>query len=179
MYSVFFALPELAMAEQQNQAVFREVQRWSPAVRSLLVLLVLATAAGTAVAYIVAERGSPGTAWPFVAIAAKVVGLLAVAVLLWTFRLETVVRRAGLYIRCTPFHRRWRQFAAQELSECYARTYRPILEYGGWGIRWGWKGRAYNVSGHEGVQLVLKNGKRLLVGSQRSHELETAVRSIL
>lgn len=167
------------MAEPQNQIVFREVQRWSPAVRSLLVLLVLATAAGIAVASIVTGRGSLGTAWPVVAIAAEVVGLLAVAVLLWTFRLETVVRPAGLYIRYVPFHLHWRQFAAQDLSECYARTYRPILEYGGWGIRCGWKGRAYNVSGHEGVQLVFKNGKRLLIGSQRSHELDRAIRSIL
>ena len=167
------------MAEQQNQAVFREVQRWSPVVRSLLVVLVLATAAGTAVAYLVAEGGSPRTGWPFVTIAAQAVALLGVAVLLWTFRLETVVQPAGLSIRCTPFHRRWRQFAPQDLSDCYARSYRPILEYGGWGIRCGWKGRAYNVSGHEGVQLVLQNGKRILIGSRRSHELETAIRSIL
>ncbi len=40
------------------------------------------------------------------------------------------------------------------MNEFYARKYRPIREYGGWGIRYGWNGRAYSTSGNEGVQLV-------------------------
>jgi hypothetical protein len=70
-------------------------------------------------------------------------------------------------------------FGAEDLNECFARKYRPILEYGGWGIRCGWKGgRAYNVSGNEGVQLVFKNGKRLLIGSKEAYGLEAAIRSV-
>ncbi|MHC4114629.1 MAG: hypothetical protein ACYSSL_04835, partial [Planctomycetota bacterium] len=67
-----------------------------------------------------------------------------------------------------------------DLSEYYARKYRPLLEYGGWGIGWSLrKGRAYNVSGDKGVQLVFKSGKRLPIGSQRAEELEEAIRSIM
>jgi hypothetical protein len=94
-------------------------------------------------------------------------------------QLETEVRTDGVFIRYFPFHLRASWFSAQELSECYARQYRPILEYGGWGIRYGWKGRAYNVSGNKGVQLVFTNGRRLLIGSKRPQELETAIRSIM
>ena len=57
-----------------------------------------------------------------------------------------------------------------------ARTYRPIREYGGWGIRYtlgrGW---AYNVRGKQGVQLELANGQRILIGSQRAEELAAAI----
>jgi hypothetical protein len=58
-----------------------------------------------------------------------------------------------------------------------ARTYRPILEYGGWGIRYSpfAKGWAYNVSGNQGVQLELASGKRILIGPQRAEELARAV----
>ena len=52
------------------------------------------------------------------------------------------------------------------------RQYRPILDYGGWGIRWGpGKGWAYNVSGNRGVQLELLDGKQLLIGSQNPEKL--------
>jgi hypothetical protein len=40
------------------------------------------------------------------------------------------------------------------------------MEYGGWGIKYGKMGKAYNVSGNRGVQLEFTDGKRLLIGSQ-------------
>ena len=61
----------------------------------------------------------------------------------------------------------------------YTRTYSPMREYGGWGIRFGKSGKAYNIKGDEGLQLVFKNGKRLLIGSQKSQELAQAVDSIM
>ena len=105
---------------------------------------------------------------------------IAIAVLFLLLKLETEVRPDGLYVRFFPFHIHFKRFAAKDLSEYYARRYRPIIEYGGWGIRWSLrKGRAYNVSGNKGVQLVFKSGKRLLIGSQRAEELEEAIRSIM
>ena len=91
--------------------------------------------------------------------------------------LETQVRRDGLYVRFFPFHIRYKKFTMQDLSEYYAREYRPILEYGGWGIRWGKSGEAYNISGKKGLQLVFKNGKKLLIGSKNPQELVKAINS--
>lgn len=167
------------MAEQQNQPIFREVQRWTFATRMLFLVSVLAADAGIVVASLAAERDPSATVSLFLSIAFAVILSLSIGAMLWTMRLETEVRPDGVFIRFFPFHLHGRRFPAQELSECYARRYRPILEYGGWGIRYGWKGRAYNISGNEGVQLVFKNGKRLLIGSKRSRELETAIRSIM
>jgi hypothetical protein len=99
--------------------------------------------------------------------------------LIWVARLETEVRQDGLYLRYAPFHRRFRRFKAEDLGEYHARTYRPILEYGGWGIRYGWNGRAYNVSGNGGVQLIFRDGRRVLIGSSTPSELEAAIRSIV
>jgi len=66
-----------------------------------------------------------------------------------------------------------------EIAEHEARRYRPIGDFAGWGIRWSLfgKGMAYNVSGDRGVQLVLRNGSRVLVGSQRADELAAAIAS--
>jgi len=106
-------------------------------------------------------------------------GLLLVGILymLAMTRLETEIRRAGLYYRYFPFHRRIHHLAWQEVAAFGVRQYRPIREYGGWGIR-GLKclgNMAYNVSGNMGLQLELKNGSRVLFGTQRPQELAQAL----
>ena len=59
------------------------------------------------------------------------------------------------------------------------RTYSPITEYGGWGIKWGSGGKAYNVSGNRGVQQEFTDGKRLLIGSQKPEQLDSAIAQYL
>jgi hypothetical protein len=50
--------------------------------------------------------------------------------------------------------------------------YRPILDYGGWGIRAGRNGvRMLSARGNRGVHLDLVDGTKLLIGSQRPDEL--------
>ena len=78
-------------------------------------------------------------------------------------KMTTKLRIDGLYIRFFSL----RKILWDELKSYEVRTYKPIREYGGWGVRYGSKGKAYNVSGNRGVQLQLKNGKRILIGSPR------------
>ena len=92
---------------------------------------------------------------------------LGVVVFFWRARLITEVRSDGLYVRFVPFHRRPRRLPFARMVRFEACTYRPLREYGGWGIRYGKRGKAYNVSGNRGVQLEFTDGKRLLIGSQQ------------
>jgi len=85
------------------------------------------------------------------------------------------VRRDALYYRFIPFHRSFKRIDYADIGSCEARTYSPIREYGGWGIRWGPQGKAYNIKGDRGMQLVFTDGKRLLFGSQQADELVSAV----
>ena len=107
----------------------------------------------------------------------SIVATLVVSVgLLWAFhalRLITEVTPDGLHVRFAPFVNR--HIAFEDIEHCEARQYSPIREYGGWGIRWGRSGKAYNVSGNWGVQLTLRNGKRLLIGSQDAKTLARAI----
>lgn len=98
---------------------------------------------------------------------------LGVVWLLYVMQLVTEVRSNGIYLRFFPLAKRFIPFG--EIRSCVAREYRPIMEYGGWGIRWGGKGKAWNVSGNRGVQLVLERGKPLLIGSRRADELAAAI----
>ncbi len=85
-------------------------------------------------------------------------------------KLVTEVREDHIYIRYVPVLTRTIPF--EEIESYAVRKYNPIREYGGWGIRgWGGGKRAYNVSGNQGVDLTLRSGKEILIGSQKPKEL--------
>lgn len=95
---------------------------------------------------------------------------------LWVLSLSVSVTDEGIRYRFFPLA--WGLIRFDEIEGCEARTYRPIREYGGWGIRYGLRGgKAYNVKGNQGVQLVLKNGRRILFGSQCAEELAAAIQA--
>ncbi|CAN5480808.1 hypothetical protein BH11BAC1_BH11BAC1_28590 [soil metagenome] len=105
---------------------------------------------------------------------------LLVIIILLISRLETEISEVGISYRFFPFHARQQTIAWTEIEKGFVRKYYPISEYGGWGLRLGLfrSGKAYNVSGNMGFQLVLKNGKSLLIGTQKPEEIQTALRKL-
>lgn len=106
-------------------------------------------------------------------------GLMMVFTIVFAiFRLDTQIKKDGIYVRFFPFQVKFRHYSWDSLSKSYVRKYSPISEYGGWGLRFGLfgKGTAYNVSGNKGLQLEFANNKKLLIGTNKADEL-TAVLS--
>lgn len=97
----------------------------------------------------------------------------ALPVLFYKMALVTEVLPDGIDVRFIPLARQFIPFG--NIALCEVREYRPILEYGGWGIRYGFSGKAYNVSGNRGVQLTFTTGKRFLIGSQQPEQLAAAI----
>lgn len=106
---------------------------------------------------------------------ALVIALVALPTLLIfaTLQLTTVVDEAGVHVSGMWMINRRIKFA--DIASAETRTYRPLVEHGGWGFRMGRDGKAYNARGDEGVQLVLISGERVLIGSQRAGELERLI----
>jgi hypothetical protein len=106
---------------------------------------------------------------------------LGVTVVLVSARLVTEVREDSVYLNFAPFPFTSQLISFSKITSATARQYSAIGEYGGWGIRYNLfgNGRAYNVRGNQGVQLVFKDGRKLLIGSQRSEELAGLIQSKL
>ncbi|HDO27546.1 MAG TPA: hypothetical protein ENH02_05460 [Bacteroidetes bacterium] len=101
--------------------------------------------------------------------------------LLKTMKLVTEIKEGAFFYRYPPFINKEKRIGKEEI-ECYEiREYKPIREYGGWGLRQGMgkSGKAYNVSGKTGLQLYLKNGKKVLFGTQRGEALLRALDKIM
>ena len=94
----------------------------------------------------------------------------------YSIKLITEVRKDGIHLRFFPFHRKFKSYYYSDIESYEARKYKPIREYGGWGIRFVIGGIAYNVYGNKGLQLVLKNKKKILVGTQKPEEFYQAIK---
>lgn len=97
--------------------------------------------------------------------------VLVLSLFFLSFKLDTIVREDGIYVRFFPIHRKQRVYIWQDLDQVYIRKYEALGEYGGWGFRGLGNNRALNVSGKVGLQLVLKDGRRMLIGTQKAKEL--------
>lgn len=108
-----------------------------------------------------------------------VVGML-LPVLFWQMKLVTRIAEEGIYVRFTPFHFKEKFYAWDSLSACYVRTYSPLKEYGGWGIKYGFNGQGlvYNVAGNVGLQLHFKEGEAVLIGTQKGEEIKKVLASL-
>ena len=94
--------------------------------------------------------------------------------LFWFIGLVTEVGAAGVRVRFVPFPGRLIRW--QAIADVRVVRYRPLRDFGGWGLRWGWGRRqAYTVSGDQGVELVLRSGWRVVIGSQTPELLHAAI----
>jgi len=158
---------------------YREVQY----LRQVWLLVIVLVISGLAIYAMVQQLilGKPFGEHPASDTAMIAIGVLigfALPVFLYTSRLITEVRNDGLYFKFFPFHLSFHRIAFEDLNSYEVRTYNAIKDYGGWGIRYGKEGKAYNISGNQGIQLELFNGEKILIGSQRPEELSHAIASV-
>ena len=101
--------------------------------------------------------------------------VILVNLLFLLLKLETSIDERGISYRFYPFQRTTKLISWDAMHKCSTRRYKPIMEYGGWGFRIGLGGKALNVKGNRGVQIELKNGKRLLIGTQKTNEAQQVI----
>lgn len=102
------------------------------------------------------------------------VGLPAFVIAL---RLDTIVDHERVLIRFRPLTSK--TICGSEIRSASVRSYRPMREFGGWGLRGFGFHRAFTMNGNMGVQLVLASNDRILIGSERPEELATAIGAVM
>jgi hypothetical protein len=104
------------------------------------------------------------------AVVALVLAILAAVV---TMRQTTTVTADAVTVRFGFLYRT--TIPLSEVRQAEAVQYRPIAQYGGWGIRGFGKKRALNSRGNRGVLLTKADGSALMIGSQKPRELLEAL----
>ncbi len=100
-----------------------------------------------------------------------------------SIRLKTTYTEETITYRFYPLQFKTTTIYWHELSDAYIREYNSLLEYGGWGIRYGStkNGNAINTSEscNKGLQLQFKNGKRLLLGTKNPEALQQVINEVM
>lgn len=107
--------------------------------------------------------------------------LIILGFLLFSSKLVFEVSNESLQFTFKPFVNKPIRYFKSDIERYEIRKYKPIREYGGWGIKQGMKsvGKAYNVKGNIGLQLYLNNGKKVLIGTQRREALKRAMKKMM
>lgn len=158
--------------------VFQEVQRFKNPI-ILVVLPAVQLLFGVGLFYQVILKQpfgeNPVEDWILIAINAFIFLLI---VLFLLSKLEVHMDQLGITYRFFPFQRKSTTIPWEEVLKPEVRTYSPIGEFGGWGLRGGKNNRCYTMYGTMGIDVLMKNGRRLLIGTQKAMDARKAVKEL-
>lgn len=149
-------------------------REWSPA--PTLLTAILWCAAGASAYAIIADTSQLPTVWMRGLISLSVAGFVA-GIWVTLFGLTVLVQRTQivLHLGRTRVVRTAIPFA--EIASTRVVRYRPIVEFGGWGLRGSRRRRAWTARGDQAVELTLTDERLVLVGSDHPQRLEAAIRT--
>ncbi|MEE9407945.1 MAG: hypothetical protein V3V28_07715 [Polaribacter sp.] len=156
--------------------VFKEEQRFT---QTWLIVL-LAVSIIVLIAIIVKEYLEVNTKMTTNEFVLTITGIFLSVAFIFFFKLKTRIDEKGIHYQFFPFHFSLKTILWREIKSAKVRTYDPIGEYGGWGLKGGafWnsgKGKCINISGDIGIQLELKNDKKILIGTQKENEAKQVI----
>lgn len=95
-----------------------------------------------------------------------------------SFKMVTQIRTDGIYINYLPLQPWFTGYLWNDVETLYMRKYDAACEYLGSGIRIGPMGWGYIHSGDTGLQLILHDHTKVLVGTHRPDEMEAVLHSL-
>lgn len=151
--------------------VFKEEQRF---VQTWLIIL-LGISVIVPILLIVKEYYKENTTMSINEFVFSILGILVSIGFIFFFKLTTRIDEKGIHYQFFPFHFSLKTILWDEIFSAEVRKYNAISEYGGWGLKGGFpfnrkRGKAINIAGNIGIQLVLKNDKKLLIGTQKEND---------
>uniref|UniRef100_UPI003216C09A hypothetical protein n=1 Tax=uncultured Draconibacterium sp. TaxID=1573823 RepID=UPI003216C09A len=165
-----------------EKVLFKEEQRFT----QWWLWLLLGTSLGLPVVLVANElvHSTKGTEDYSTLIFVLCLVLFFLVAFIWFFlKMKLVIEVTENIIRFKfpPLHNRWKQIEKEKIERYEVREYRAVREFGGWGIKSNLRkiNTAYNVKGNIGLQLYFKNGRKLLLGTQRKKAMEYAMKKFM
>jgi hypothetical protein len=154
--------------------LFKEQQYFRIAWMWWLIGICMLSVVGINIGLLFTSRKESKSSWivlPFVIIIE-----ILVVYFMYITRLDTVVTGEGVFYRWAPIQRSYRFIPASEIAEMTKRD-GPTMSYG---CNWvpGY-GRVNNVAPGMGFQFVLKNGKKIFLGTGKQIAFENAIQKIM
>lgn len=175
---------------ETNKVIFKEEQRYRP-LRVRLVLPVVLAATFIAYAFGISQEyknsnGSWDEIYPLILTGGGLlIFVIVVMITLLRMKLITTVHQGGILLRYPPLLARERNIPTAAITSFEKREYKARFEYGGHGYRVRGRllrkrkfGISFTAFGNVGIQLILNDGQKMLIGTQRPEAFIHALNSI-
>lgn len=102
----------------------------------------------------------------------KLITILAVIVVFLLLKLTTRADDTGLHYQLFPLHFKPKTLLWEEIEGCQLTDIADARGFSAWGLSFiGKKNPSYILVGSKAVEITLRSGKKLLLGSPRAEEL--------
>lgn len=161
--------------------VFYRERTWAPAwVVALLLTACLAAAGAVGYELYNSGWGGDGSISMLGAVAAMAASLgLPILIGMLFSRLDVEVLADRVSVAFGPLHLFRKRIPFSEIEAVRGLTYRPLREFGGWGIRPRGGKTAWTIRGNQAVKVTLNSGKEVYVGSLFPQRLEERIRTAM
>lgn len=107
--------------------------------------------------------------------------MVGLTILFYVMKLTTQIKTDGISIKYHPFMRKEQFYSKAQIKKYEIRKFNPKREYGGHGAKKGKRksGKSYTVSGRLGLQLYLREGDKVLIGTQRKEAIKYAMEKMM
>lgn len=110
--------------------------------------------------------------------------MVGLTILFYSMKLTTRIKSDGIFIKYYPLMSKERFYSKATIEKYEIRKFNPKREYGGHGAKRGKRGkkksgRSYTVSGRLGLQLYLRSGDKILIGTQRKEAIKYAMEKMM
>jgi hypothetical protein len=154
--------------------LYHEEQRFRTGI--LMFLLVLGLLLPIGILFYMMNIGQTGRSEFTLSTIAILVIEIPIFVFFYYTKLETIVTEEGLSYRWWPLQNKYRLLFKDDMEKLSTRG-GPILTYGiHWMPGYGW---VHNVRGREGLQIRMRSGRKLFIGSQKLNELKAVLETLL
>jgi hypothetical protein len=107
------------------------------------------------------------------------IGVFLLLLLFISIKLKTDITEENISFQMLPFQIRKRSIPWNKVQQARVIKYDGFNEYWGFGIKYmRGKGWCYTLPGEYGIKLILKNGKQILIGTDKPKELHQTVKKI-
>lgn len=163
---------------------YRE-QTWAPLwVMALIWVSCGAAIVGTLYSIVdggLSVAGEQGVSWAGIGALAGVGVAVFFLLAINTFflRLDVEVRSDHVLIAFGPVNLVRKRIRFSEIEAVRGLTYRPLMEFGGWGIRPRPGKTAWTIRGNQAAAVTLRSGKQVYVGSEHPQRLAGAIQAAM
>lgn len=161
------------------QPVFHEIQRFNRWWHYLIAAVPVLLTTGISLTVYVNSSSKVHTSDTLPLTIPGAVILSSLLAFFWflSMKLETVIDAQSISVRFRgiPFCKR--TIAWHDIKTVSLIDYSPLIDYGGWGVRYGMAGNGwcYNVAGNKGIKLFYQNGSPFLIGTQQADAAQKVI----